>query len=176
MTNAIIAFDLALTTGWACAMDFSVLHTGRIDLRNEGKDTANKNGARFSAFTVSTTRLLKRFDPQCVFFEDASAAARRTSAAQAELWYGWNAILRGLCYELGIPIEPVNTATYKKAFGVPFRCGKLDVIRECNRRLIPVRDENEADAVAVLNVGLTQYGATLEQFQWAKDQLWGFQE
>jgi hypothetical protein len=168
MTNTLIAFDLATVTGWACAVD-GKLYTGRIDLRNEGKGAANKNGARFSEFVVSNTKLLTRFDPQCVFFEDASAAARRTSAAQAELWYGWHALLRGLCHELGIPIEPVNTATYKKEFGVPFRCGKLDVIRECNRRLIPVRDENEADAVAVLNVGLAQYGASLEQFKWTAE-------
>ena len=168
MTTAIIAFDLATVTGWAWA-GHGEIHTGRIDLRNTGAKSANRHGAKFSEFVVSTTELLREVEPQIVYYEDAGSSARRTSLAQAELWFGWRALLLGLCHELRIPVEPVNTSTYKKEFGLAFRCGKDDVVRECTRRGIPVNDENEADAVAILNVGLMAHGAVLSDFRYIKE-------
>jgi hypothetical protein len=165
MTTAIIAFDLASVTGWAWAAH-GELHTGRIDLRQTGAKSTNRHGAKFSEFVVTTTQLLCEVDPQIVYYEDAGSSARRTSLAQAELWFGWRALLLGLCHELSLPVEAVNTSTYKKQFGLAFRCGKDDVIRECERRGVPVKDENEADAVAILNVGLMAHGAALGDFRY----------
>lgn len=165
MNHALVAFDLATVTGWAwCGGD--ALYTGRIDLSGVGLKDANKYGARFSAFTVEATKLLTAVAPQAVYFEDAADSARRTSRVQAELWYGWSACLKGVCYELGIHIEPVNTSTYKTTLGLHGKCGKDEIKAACHALNIPVTDENEADAVAVLNVGLKQHGCDLTQFKW----------
>jgi hypothetical protein len=165
MSNALIAFDLATVTGWAWAGD-GELHTGTFDLRKTGRTSENRHGAKFSEFVVSTTELLREVEPQMVYYEDAGAAARRKCMAQTQLWFGWRALLLGVCYELGLNVEPVNTSTYKKEFGVPFRCGKDDVILECQRRGVLVTDENEADAVAILNVGLMAHEAALADFRY----------
>ena len=165
MTTAIIAFDLAMVTGWAWA-GHGELHAGRFDLRNTGGKSANRHGAKFSEFVVSTTQLLLEVEPQIVYYEDAGSSARRTSMAQTQLWFAWRALLLGVCHELSIPVDSVNTSTYKKEFGLPFRCGKDDVIRECNQRGIAIDDDNMADAVAILNVGLMAHGAALSDFRY----------
>jgi len=165
MTNAILSFDLGQHTGYAwCADD--ALYTGVIDVSRHKGD--NRLGAMFSAFTVEVTHIIKTVGPQAVHFEDATHAARRTSAAQSVCWFGFHACLRGVCHELGVPIHPVSTSTYKKRTGLPFRCGKNAVVKWCNDQMIPVRDENEADAVAILNAVLDEYGCKLSDFQWRK--------
>lgn len=160
MSNAIMAFDLATCTGWAYA-EHNELHTGVINV--SGYKT---HGARFKEFYFWTDAMIRSVKPQHIFFEDASDAARRTSKAQSQLWFGWRANLFHIAHDaLYIEPQPVSTSAYKKAFGVPFRCGKNAVIEECNRRGFAVTDENIADAIAILNYGLSDYGCSLADFK-----------
>lgn len=165
MKQAILTLDLGQHTGYAwCAVDS--LYTGTIDVSTCKGD--NRHGAMFSKWTVEVTRLIKTIGPAVVYYEDAAHAARRTSSAQALCWFGFHAILRGICYELGVPVEAVSTSTYKARMGIQHGCGK-DAVRDwCHARAIPVTTYDEADAVAILNAVLPDHKCRLEQFNWRK--------
>lgn len=162
--TALLSFDLGQHAGYAwCAGD--ALYTGIIDVSKCKGD--NRHGAMFSAFTAEATRIIREIAPSCVYYEDASQAARRTSAAQSMCWFGLRACLLGVCYELGVPVLPVSTSTYKARAGVPYKCGK-DAVRDwCHSRGVMVEGD-EADAVAVLNAVLPDHECSLEQFRWQR--------
>lgn len=164
MRNAVLALDLGQHTGYAwCAAD--ALYTGVIDVSVCKHE--NRHGEMFSKYTVEVTHLIKTIAPQAVHYEDATFAAQRHSA-QAACWFGFRACLLGVCYELKVPVYPVSTSTYKARAGITKSDGKNAVIKWCEEHKIPVRDYNEADAVAILNAVLPDYKATIEQFTWRK--------
>lgn len=164
MRNAIMAFDLAQHTGWAwCAGDS--LYTGVIDV--SGIASENAHGEMFSRYTVRLTNLISGVAPQHVYYEDATFAAMK-HANQARCYFGFRALLLGVCFELGVPVSPISTSTYKARAGLSKSDGKNAVIKWCESLRIPVRDDNEADAVAILNAVLPDYKSSIDNFTWRK--------
>lgn len=160
MNNAILAFDLGLSTGWAYA-EGAALRVGTI--KEADRDVSY--GGRFSRFRATVGALLDEVNPQMVCYEDAAHAARRTSTAQAALWFGWQAHLTAACHERQIPYFDVTTNTFKAAFKLAGNCGKNPILTRCQSLGIDVANDNEADAVAVLSWALGEYGCSLEQFR-----------
>jgi hypothetical protein len=165
MSNAILAFDLGLKTGWAC-VEGNVLRTGSFDVSKFYHDT-NLHGRRFNAYLCFINEMISNHDPQAVAYEDASFAAQKR-VAQAFCWFGFHACLQAACYAQDIPTIGVHTSTYKARAGIKRTDGKNAAVKWCRDRKIYVTTEDEADAVLVLNAVLPDYDVTLDKFNWVR--------
>lgn len=156
----LLAFDLGTSTGWACA-GAGYLRTGTIVSPGGAGDS---HGGRFARFYAAVDNLINTLDPQAVCYEYAGHSARR-SGQQADLWFGWRTILLLVCHTRRIPAFHVTTGQYKVAFGLHGRCGKNDIGARCAELGIQCANADEADAVAILNWALGEYGCKIQDFK-----------
>lgn len=144
MSGAIIALDLGTKTGWA---------------------TRTKKGERAKSGTLNLTALAKRNETtrygallrwmkenvsegDTVAFEDV---AFMVSVRQAHVYGGLRAIVETMCCELRAECVPVAVATIKKHATGRGNAKKPDMMRAARRRGYTPKDDNEADALALLS-------------------------
>jgi Holliday junction resolvasome RuvABC endonuclease subunit len=157
----LVAFDLASNTGWAATRN-GTIQTGMIRVNGT-------HGQKFHDFAIWANVLIQEHKPQAVYFEDASASARRTSITQAAHWFGFRAELLRLAYMNDLPAIPIGTGQYKTAIGLKGNAPKDEVRASVHAAGFPVEYEDEADAVAILAAALHEHGAKLSDFRYVKN-------
>ena len=137
----ILALDLGTTTGWACG-DSAYVASGVWDFKNRRHEGG---GMRYVKFRQS----LDDFDLaiSTVYFEEVR---RHIGTDAAHVYGGLMATLTGWCEERRFPYAGVPVGTIKKSFTGAGNANKQSMINECAVRGIDVKDDNEADAVALL--------------------------
>ncbi len=145
----ILSLDLGTTTGWAISPD-GILMSGTWNLkpsRYEG------GGMRFLRFTGFLKALHERSAITKVVYEEVR---RHAGTDAAHVYGGLQGALTSWAESEGIPYEAIPVGTIKKFWTGKGNANKEAMVNEAVRRGIMVSDHNEADAVALLTLALSE--------------------
>ncbi len=145
----ILALDLGTTTGWAVSSS-GMLVFGTWNLkptRFEG------GGMRFLRFTGFLIALNERSRITKIVYEEVR---RHAGTDAAHVYGGLQGALTSWAEEEGIPYQGIPVGTIKKFWTGKGNANKEAMVAEAHRREITVKDHNEADAVALLTLALSE--------------------
>jgi Holliday junction resolvasome RuvABC endonuclease subunit len=140
---SVLAIDLGTRTGWALRVGETTI-SGTQDLKGgrfEG------GGMRFLRFKSWLAEIHTRAPIGIVFYEEVRAH-KGTDAAH--IYGGLQATLTSFCEEHKIPYEGVPVAAIKSFIAGKGNAGKPQVIAAVRKAGFEPRDDNEADAIALL--------------------------
>ena len=153
MHTTILALDLGTTTGWALA--------GPGAHRTSGTQTFKPGrfeggGMRYLRFKGWLTEMQQCADPLgWVVFEEVR---RHASTDAAHVYGGFLATLTAWCEHHQIPYQGVPVGTIKKHATGWGNAGKPEMLGAMRARGFQPADDNEADALALLDWALAQGG------------------
>lgn len=142
----LIALDLGTKTGWATVID-GVLNHGMQSFQNS---RFSGGGMRFLKFRKFLEDLPK---PSQVVYEEVR---RHRGTDAAHVYGGMQATLTAWCEENNIPYEAVPVGTIKKFWTGKGNASKDLMISEGKKKGFNVDDDNEMDAIALLNYWLNE--------------------
>ena len=144
-TAAVLALDLGQNTGWALRDGRGLITSGTQQFKPGRYEGGGMPLLRFVSWLDTLRRAVEPLGG--VFFEEVRAH-KGTAAAHA---YG--AFLGHLsvwCESNGVPYQGIPVATIKRAATGRGNAGKDEVIRAMRSLGFDPRDDNEADALALL--------------------------
>lgn len=144
-----LAIDLGTRTGWA-TQDDDDIQSGYEDFKVA---RGSGGGMRFVQFRKWLNTLVK---PDQVVYE---MVMRHVGTDAAHVYGGFLAIMTAWCEEHGIPYYGIGVTYIKKQWTGKGNAKKEDMIAETQRRGYAITDNNEADAIAILMVGLETISA-----------------
>ena len=148
----LLALDLGTKTGWATQSNAGIT-SGMQDFKN---DRFSGGGMRFLKFEKWLMSLPK---PSQVVFEEVR---RHVGTDAAHVYGGLMAVVTKWCESEKIPYQGVPVGTIKKSWTGNGNGGKTAMIDEANRRGFNVKDDNEADALALLHYWMDEMDKSLE--------------
>ena len=138
---SILTLDLGKQTGW------SILHDGVIE-----SGSKSFHGSRFSGggmcflnFRNWLNSLEQKFT--AVYFEEVR---RHLGTDAAHCYGGFLAVLSAWCEEHHVPYKGVNVKTIKRFIAGKGNASKSEVIEAIREKGFLPRDDNEADALALM--------------------------
>ena len=140
----ILAIDPATQCGWATR------YQNKITSGTEGFHNSKTDGAgmRFLKFS----KWLQQWDDvDLVVYEDVRAHMGVTAA---HLYGGWIAAIQTFCEDNGIPYTGVGVGTIKAHWTGKGTAKKQAMIDEARKRGFNPKDDNEADALAILQYAI----------------------
>lgn len=151
--KTILALDLATTTGWAEGPVGGRPIFGSIRLAPAG---ASQEEIFAGAIKWIGGRLMA-FRPDILVFEESELFRLRSgkaTKATIEVLFGLPAVIGGVAHRMGVPvIRKAMTCDVRKHFIDHARMKRIDakaaVIAECRRRGWGVKNDDEADALAL---------------------------
>lgn len=146
----ILALDLGNKTGYA-------LYDGKFTLSNTANHKNSKLdvGHQYLNFSGWLKDLIVDFDSDDeIYYEDVR---RHLGTDAAHVYGGYLAILQSLCYLKGIRPVGVAVGTIKKNWTGKGNATKQQMIAEAKRRGFDPVDDNEADALAILDYAKTNF-------------------
>ena len=146
----ILALDLGTTTGWALFSPPAVTVSGTWGLKPGRFDGG---GMRFVKFKSRLNELHAATSIQRVYFEEVR---RHRGTDAAHVYGGLMATLTAWCEENKVPYEGVPVGEIKKNWTGKGNADKDAMIAEARRRGYEVIDDNEADALAILDLKLKE--------------------
>lgn len=149
----ILAIDLGTKTGWA-RQSRGVMRSGSISFAARRLEGPGQRWLKFRAFLNEQKT---EADIGAVYFEDVKAHGPGVQAAH--VYGGFLAMLEAWCEVNHLPLHGVGVGTVKKHWTSKGNALKADMIRECKARGFQPRDDNEADALALLDYALCAEGA-----------------
>ena len=152
--KTILALDLGTTTGWAMLCDGTITSGSQSfkPQRFEG------GGMRFLKFKrwLADMKYCGTYGIEAVYFEEVR---RHAGVDAAHAYGGFLAHLTAWCEHHQIPYQGVPVGTIKKHATGKGNAGKGDMIAAAILRGHDPEDDNEADALALLDWAIQQ-GAT----------------
>ncbi len=145
--NKYLALDLGTTTGWAMKEG----HRLMSGFDNFSLKRGEGGGMRFLRFKRWLEELTQDIELDVVFYE---LVMSHKGADAAHIYGGLQALLTAWCEEHEIPYQGIGVGTVKKFWTGKGNANKEKMIAEANRRGFLVVDDNEADAIAVLECGV----------------------
>jgi Holliday junction resolvasome RuvABC endonuclease subunit len=154
---AILALDLGTTTGWALSLpDHSVTH-GFVSFKPQRFEGGGMRYLRFRRWldevlaTTAPSSGVSGLD--AVYFEEVR---RHLGVDAAHAYGGFLATLTSWCEHQKIPYQGVPVGTIKRHVTGKGNACKSEMVSAVRARGYPVADDNEADALAVLDWALAQ--------------------
>jgi Holliday junction resolvasome RuvABC endonuclease subunit len=152
---AILALDLGTTTGWALSLpDSSVTH-GFVSFKPQRFEGG---GMRYLRFRRWLDEMLATTGPSsvqsglsAVYFEEVR---RHLGVDAAHAYGGFLATLTSWCEHQEIPYQGVPVGTIKRHVTGKGNAGKSEMVMAMKTRGYMVAEDNEADALAVLDWAL----------------------
>ena len=138
----ILALDIATKTGWA------MCDNGKHDYGMFVCKSKNR-GSRYETFTFELLKLFASFNyskPDIIVFEKAFQKSQRS----AELYHGFLAMLEYRAWQYGIDLMPVYATHLKKWATGNGKASKNDMIEAARLLGWNPKDDNEADALLLL--------------------------
>lgn len=151
MTAVILALDLGTTTGWALRPTGGPIAHGWMSLKGGRYEGGGMRYLRFSRWLHEIYGTAG--DINAVYFEEVR---RHASTDAAHVYGGLMATLTAWCESRNIPYSGVPVGTIKKHATGKGNAGKDDILAAMQALGHPVTDDNEADALALLNWALEQ--------------------
>lgn len=150
-TNDIyLALDLGTTTGFAVGED-DLAMSGSWNLK---PSRFQSSGMRFRTFRAHLDRFHENTHFTVVFYEEVR---RHRGVDAAHIYGGLLGILQGWCEERNIPYCGVPVGQIKKTWSGSGNASKEMMIEEARNRGFDPKDDNEADALAILHWALINY-------------------
>lgn len=144
--SCILALDLGTTTGWALRSHDGLITSGTVSFRPGRFDGG---GMRYLRFTNWLTELDRLSGPiAAIWFEEVR---RHAGTDAAHVFGGLLATLTTWAELRGIPYSGVPVGTIKKHATGRGNAPKQDMIAAARSRGFSPADDNEADAIAILN-------------------------
>ena len=143
----ILSLDLATTLGWATYIDGKIKY-GNVEFHNKKFDGA---GMRYLKFKCWLTE--QHLDSDIIIYEGVRKHLADATDSQ-HVYGGWMAILQAWCEENKIPYTAEGVTTIKKYWTGKGNAKKDDMIKEARKRGFNPASHDEADALAVLHMGI----------------------
>lgn len=160
---AVMAFDLATQTGWACAAG-DTCEYGAIDLSIKIGDIEFRHGAMFTQGAILYSALLDKYQPQAVYLEEQGLGqAKGTNTAR--ITFGLRAVLLQACYQRGILARGISVGEWKRSFTGNGNAGKDLVLTIALGLGFKDATQDEADALGILFHALPDYQSNLIDFK-----------
>jgi crossover junction endodeoxyribonuclease RuvC len=146
----ILALDLGNKMGYALSNDGVILSE-----TVKHKNTKSAAGHQYLHFRYWLGNVLFSFDNlDVIYYEDVR---RHLGTDAAHVYGGYLATLQAFCYEKGIKLVPVAVGTIKKHWTGKGNANKYEMIQEARQRGFEPADDNEADALAILDYAKTHF-------------------
>ncbi|WP_250294779.1 crossover junction endodeoxyribonuclease RuvC [Wolbachia endosymbiont of Oedothorax gibbosus] len=141
---SILTLDLGKQTGWAIFTD-GVIQSGSESFHGS---RFSGGGMHFLNFRRWLNEMRERFlDIEAVYFEEVR---RHLGTDAAHCYGGFFAVLAAWCEENNIPYQGVNVKTIKRFIAGNGNASKSEVIEAIREKGFSPRDDNEADALALM--------------------------
>ena len=144
----VLALDPATQLGWAASLHGKIAY-GSDGFHNNKWDGA---GMRFHKFA----KWLEQWDDIDLIIYEAVRAHTGTTAAH--MYGGWLALIQSYGERNDIPYTGVDVPTIKRFWTGSGTATKAKMINEARKRGFNPKDDNDADALAILHYGLENYG------------------
>ena len=145
--KTILAIDLGTNLGWAM-WSSGKIKFGTEDLQNSTWDGAGLRFLKLRKF------LLERKDVDLVVYENVMA---HSSTFASHVYGGYLSVIQYFCEEYEVPYTSYGVGQIKKGWVGKGNAKKDAMIREAHNRGFNVKDDNSADALAILHMGLEQF-------------------
>jgi len=144
--STIVALDLGQHTGWALRTADGVISSGTVQFRPGRFEGGGMVFLRFRAWLQELDETTGGIG--AVFFEEVR---RHVGTAAAHAYGGYLAHLTAWAEALKVPYEGVPVGTIKRHATGKGNAGKDEVIASMRARGFTPADDNEADALALLD-------------------------
>src|SRR3954469_2186245 len=144
-TGAVLALDLATSTGWALCSASGQVISGTVSFRPSRYDGGGMRYLRFGAWLESMAR-----DAAGIGVVHYEEVRRHLSTDAAHVHGGLLATLTSWCEQSSIPYQGVPVGTIKRHVTGKGNADKAAVIAAIRARGFSPIDHNEADALAIL--------------------------
>jgi hypothetical protein len=142
---AILALDLATTTGWALQLVGGRIESGTVSFRPSRYDGGGIRYLRFRGWLDSMAA-----DAASIGLVHYEEVRRHLSTDAAHVHGGLLATLTSWCEQQSIPYQGVPVGTIKRFIAGKGNADKQAVIAAVRARGFRPADDNEADAIAIL--------------------------
>jgi len=149
--RTVLALDLGTTTGWALRLaDGSITH-GFVSFKPQRFEGGGMRYLRFRRWLDEVAAAASGLG--AVYFEEVR---RHLGVDAAHAYGGFLATLTSWCEHQQIPYQGVPVGSIKRHATGKGNAGKSDMLAAMRSRGYVVADDNEADALAVLDWALVQ--------------------
>jgi hypothetical protein len=149
--RALLALDLGTRTGWAVRPRSGQIASGIVAFRPGRFEGAGMAFLRFEAFLRDVNNAVGPFG--AVVFEEVRSHA---GTLAAQVYGGFLAHLTAWCERQSVPYLGVPVATIKRHATGRGNAGKPEMIAAMKARGFAPSDDNEADALALLDYAIAQ--------------------
>jgi len=141
----VLALDLGTTTGWALRGYDSLITSGTVSFKPSRFDGGGMRYLRFQNWLSEMDRLAGPI--ATIFFEEVR---RHAGTDAAHVFGGLMAVLTAWAELRGVPYQGVPVGTIKKSATGKGNASKSMMIEAARARGFLPKDDNEADAIAIL--------------------------
>lgn len=150
----ILAIDIGTTTGWAFSTRDGKVRSGSASFAVGKREAAGQRWLKFRAFLTETARTAGEI--HAVYFEDVK---NHKGVLAAHVFGGFVAHLEAWCELNRIPCRPAGVGAVKKHWTGKGNAPKETMIAAAVAKGFNPRDDNEADALAILSYSRELEGA-----------------
>ena len=148
----ILALDLGTKTGWAISLENKQINSGTIEFKPSRFEGGGMRYLRFKKWLEEINQLTNGVDR--VYFEEVR---RHIGVDAAHAYGGFLAYLTSWCEEKKIPYLGIPVKTIKKHITGNGNCKKDAVIEAVKKLGFNPVDDNEADALALLDLVIKKH-------------------
>tara|TARA_B100001564_G_scaffold307817_1_gene277872 strand:+ start:266 stop:748 length:483 start_codon:yes stop_codon:yes gene_type:complete len=148
--SKILALDLGTHTGWAACDDTGFVTSGMIHFKTTRFDGGGIRYLKFKRWLTEVKQSLDVIDE--IYFEEVR---RHSGVDAAHAYGGFMATLTSWCEHHQIPYQGIPVGTIKKHITGKGNANKQAIINAVKALGFNPIDDNEADAIALLNLILT---------------------
>jgi len=145
MDCTLLAIDLGTTTGWALKSPDGLITSGTVSFRPSRYDGGGMRYLRFQNWLAEMDRLSGPI--ATIWYEEVR---RHAGTDAAHVYGGLMATLTSWAEMRGVPYQGVPVGTIKKSFTGKGNAPKQAMIDAARERGFHPKDDNEADAIAIL--------------------------
>ncbi len=144
----ILALDLANKCGWAVRnRDGRILHGTEVFTPRDGWSP----GQRWQRFRSWLASMVVEHQVNAIAYELVIQGQGRSSVASGDVYGGFKALVELAADSHNLELHTVHVATVKRHWTGSGRADKREMVAEASRRGFRVRDDNDADALAILH-------------------------
>ncbi|WP_419799682.1 MAG: crossover junction endodeoxyribonuclease RuvC [Terasakiella sp.] len=146
----ILALDLGTKTGWAVCLPDQTITSGIAEFKNDRWQGGGMRFLRFKQWLTEVKQMAGGLD--AVFIEEVR---RHAGVDAAHAYGGFLAHVTAWCEHHAIPYEAVPVGTIKRHATGKGNANKEAMILAARKRGFNPVDDNEADALAILDWAMT---------------------
>jgi Holliday junction resolvasome RuvABC endonuclease subunit len=151
----ILAIDIGTQTGWARSSRAGTVHSGSENFAPRRMEAAGQRWLKFRAF-LNEQRLQAGGEIHAIYFEDVKNHA---GVLAAHVYGGFLACLEMWCAANNVPLRPVGVGTVKRHWTGKGNADKAAMCETARAKGFQPKDNNEADALAILSLARHIEGA-----------------